>query len=111
MSTCAVLVAGAGPTGLVLACRLAAAGVDVRVVDAAAAPARTSRALGVQPRGVGVLDRTGALADLPARAVRLDRVHIDLAGRRVVLDVGAARRGVPTPGLLVSQAEVEALLR
>ncbi|WP_345712459.1 FAD-dependent monooxygenase, partial [Kineococcus glutinatus] len=36
MSHCTVLVAGAGPTGLVLACRLAAAGVDVRVLDAAA---------------------------------------------------------------------------
>jgi 2-polyprenyl-6-methoxyphenol hydroxylase-like FAD-dependent oxidoreductase len=49
---CDVVVAGAGPTGLALACGLRAAGVDVRVHDKAAAPAVTSRALGLQPRGV-----------------------------------------------------------
>ena len=59
-----VLVIGAGPTGLALACGLAAAGVDVRVVDAATQPSVTLRALGLQPRGAEVLDRCGALGDL-----------------------------------------------
>jgi 2-polyprenyl-6-methoxyphenol hydroxylase-like FAD-dependent oxidoreductase len=45
-----VLVAGAGPTGLTLACALAARGVDVRVVDRAPGPARTSRA-NIRPDG------------------------------------------------------------
>uniref|UniRef100_UPI0039BFAB8B FAD-dependent monooxygenase n=1 Tax=Lentzea alba TaxID=2714351 RepID=UPI0039BFAB8B len=46
-----VIIAGAGPTGLALACGLRQFGVDVRIVDAAEGPATTSRALGLQPRG------------------------------------------------------------
>ncbi|HYZ66314.1 MAG TPA: FAD-dependent monooxygenase [Mycobacterium sp.] len=65
-----VIVAGAGPTGLALACGLQAAGIDVRVLDKAAGPATTSWALGLQPRGVEVLDRLGALGDLPDRGCR-----------------------------------------
>jgi 2-polyprenyl-6-methoxyphenol hydroxylase-like FAD-dependent oxidoreductase len=45
-----VLVCGAGPTGLVLALRLARSGVRVRIVDSAAEPGTTSRALVVHAR-------------------------------------------------------------
>ena len=45
-----VLIAGAGPTGLVLALCLARAGVRVRIVDKAPAVASTSRALVVHAR-------------------------------------------------------------
>lgn len=50
MSRTDVLVAGAGPTGLVLALWLSRLGVRVRIVDKAAEPGRTSRAIGVQAR-------------------------------------------------------------
>ena len=69
-----VVVVGAGPTGLALACGLRAAGVGVRVLDQADGPAVTSRALGLQPRGVEVLDRLGALGDLPERALPVREV-------------------------------------
>jgi 2-polyprenyl-6-methoxyphenol hydroxylase-like FAD-dependent oxidoreductase len=45
-----VLIAGAGPTGLVLALWLAKQGVQVRLIDKAAEPGQTSRALAVQAR-------------------------------------------------------------
>ncbi|WP_033441814.1 FAD-dependent monooxygenase [Saccharothrix sp. NRRL B-16314] len=107
-----VVVVGAGPTGLAAACALRLHGVGVRVVDAAPGPATTSRALGLQPRGSEVLERLGALGDLPARSVGIRRVLVHVAGRRS----GELRVGQPTalvrrPGLLVSQAEVEAGLR
>src|SRR4051794_1016090 len=54
-----VLVVGAGPTGLAVACGLRLHGVSVRVLDRATGPAVTSRALGLQPRGAEVLDRLG----------------------------------------------------
>lgn len=38
-----VIIVGAGPTGLTLACALQAAGVGVRVLDVTAGPAVTSR--------------------------------------------------------------------
>src|SRR5258705_8702422 len=45
-----VLIIGAGPTGLVLALWLTKLGVKVRIVDKAAEPGTTSRALAVQAR-------------------------------------------------------------
>src|SRR5271167_2919310 len=45
-----VLIIGAGPTGLVLALWLTQLGAKVRIVDKAAEPGTTSRALAVQAR-------------------------------------------------------------
>lgn len=45
-----VLIAGAGPTGLVLALWLTRLGVKVHIIDKAATPGTTSRALAVQAR-------------------------------------------------------------
>ncbi len=107
-----VLVAGAGPTGLTLACDLLAAGVDVRVVDRAPGAARTSRALGLQPRGLEALLRAGALGDLERRSNPIRQVVVDLGGGTPArLRLGGATKLVTRPGLLVSQAEVEAGLR
>ena len=50
MAQTQVLIVGAGPSGLVLALWLKRMGVDVRVVDQAAGPGTTSRALAVQAR-------------------------------------------------------------
>ena len=108
-----VVVVGAGPTGLALACGLRAAGVAVRVLDGAAGPAVTSRALGLQPRGVEVLDRLGALGDLPTRGIPIDRVVINVNGRELAqLQIGLSmqRLGGRT-GLIMSQADIEAALR
>ena len=110
--SCAVLVVGAGPTGLTLACDLLASGVAVRVVDRAGSPASTSRALGLQPRGAEVLERAGALGGLEQRANPLRQVAVDLGGHAVArLRLGRTTRLVTRPGLLVSQAEIEAGLR
>jgi 4,5-epoxidase len=62
-----VLIAGAGPTGLALACGLLASGVGPGIVDQAAEPAETSWTLGLQPRGIEVVERLGALNGLPER--------------------------------------------
>ena len=50
MSDAQVLIVGAGPTGLVLALWLTKLGVPVRIVDKAAKPGTTSRALAVHAR-------------------------------------------------------------
>lgn len=109
----AVLIAGAGPTGLAAACGLAAAGVAVRVVDAAPAPATTSRALALQPRGIEVLDRLGALGDLPQRAQPISRLEVFIDGSAIAslrIDRALHRQHAPAV-LVVSQAEIEAALR
>ncbi len=86
--------------------------MPVRVVDGAAGPATTSRALGLQPRGVEVLDRLGALDDLPARSVAMRQVVVHVGGREIGrLALAAPTRLLRRPGLVVSQAEVEGGLR
>ena len=99
--------------GLALACGLRAAGVSVRVLDKATVPAVTSRALGLQPRGVEVLDRLGALGDLADRAQPIREVIITVEGRELArLQVGMSmERPGGRPGLIISQAEIEAALR
>ncbi|MER7173974.1 FAD-dependent monooxygenase [Streptomyces mesophilus] len=112
MSISTVVVAGAGPTGLALACALRAGGVPVRVLDKASGPSLTSRALALQPRGAEVLDRLGALGDLPQRAIPIRQVITHVDGIPVArLRVGGRTKLVTRPGLLMSQAEIEALLR
>jgi 4,5-epoxidase len=107
-----VTVVGAGPTGLVLACGLLGAGVPVRVVDRADGPAVTSRALGLQPRGTEVLDRLGALGDLPGRSVGIDRISMHVNGEHLAdMGVGQRTKLVTRRTLSISQAEIEGALR
>jgi 4,5-epoxidase len=107
-----VLIAGAGPTGLTLACGLLANGVAARVVDKAVEPAGTSRALGLQPRGIEVVERLGALNGLPERALQVEQIVVHINGKQAAsVGVGQRTALVTRPGLVISQAEVEAELR
>jgi len=107
-----VAIAGAGPTGLTLACALLERGVSVRVFDAAAEPATTSRALALQPRGVEVLDRIDALGDLAERAIKTMSATVYAGDRPILrLQLGRWLQDKSHPILIVSQVEIEAELR
>ncbi|MGW0499674.1 FAD-dependent monooxygenase [Streptomyces sp. NPDC003007] len=54
-----VIIAGAGPTGLMLACELRLAGVEVLVLERLADPNSESRAGGLHARSVELLDQRG----------------------------------------------------
>lgn len=56
-----VLVVGAGPTGLAMACELARRNVPVRIVDKAPEYFRGSRGKGLQPRTLEVFDDLGVV--------------------------------------------------
>jgi 2-polyprenyl-6-methoxyphenol hydroxylase-like FAD-dependent oxidoreductase len=59
-----VIIIGAGPTGLTLACDLARRDVSFRIVDKAAEPFTGSRGKGVQPRTLEVFDDLGIVEEL-----------------------------------------------
>lgn len=112
MTRTSVLVVGAGPTGLALACGLRLHGVSVRVIDRAAGPATTSRANFLHARGSEVLDRLGALGDLPEESVRAMRITTYLGDRPVMrLRFGDPGMRTAAPPMVISQARVEASLR
>jgi len=107
-----VVVVGAGPTGLALACGLRQHGVAVRVLDSAVEPAGTSRANILHARGVEVLDRLGALSDLAENAVTALSITAYVGGRPISrMRFGDVGLSTSRPALLISQARVESGLR
>jgi 2-polyprenyl-6-methoxyphenol hydroxylase-like FAD-dependent oxidoreductase len=107
-----VLVVGAGPTGLTLACALLLHGVPVRVIDRAAGPATTSRANFLHARGSEVLDRLGALGTLPDESLRAMGITTYLGDRPIMkMKFGDPGLRTAAPPMLISQAKVEAALR
>lgn len=105
------LIAGAGPTGLAAALFLARRGVSVRLIDAASAPAATSKALGVNPRTLDLLAETGVAARLLAEGQAIRRLHIHRHGRTLaVVTLDALRLGARFPLIILPQARTEALL-
>jgi 4,5-epoxidase len=107
-----VLVVGAGPTGLTLACSLLLHGVSIRVIDRAPGPATTSRANFLHARGSEVLDRLGALGTLPDESLRALRITTYLGDRPIMtMHFGDPGLRTAAPPMLISQAKVEAALR
>ncbi len=74
MKTNDVIVVGAGPTGLMLACELALAGVQCRVVDRRAGQSNMTRAFAVHARTLELLDARGLVDDLVPRGVPVQQV-------------------------------------
>ncbi|MFJ9391670.1 FAD-dependent monooxygenase [Nocardioides sp. NPDC101246] len=71
-----VLVTGAGPTGLAVAAKLAAAGIDVTVIDNQASGDNTSRAAVVHARTLEVLADLGVSARLVEEGIEAPRFTI-----------------------------------
>jgi 2-polyprenyl-6-methoxyphenol hydroxylase-like FAD-dependent oxidoreductase len=71
-----VLIVGAGPTGLALACDLARRGVNFRIVDKAQNYFIGSRGKGLQPRSLEVLDDYGIIEEI----LSLGKFHIPFRG-------------------------------
>lgn len=113
----AVLIVGAGPTGLTLACELARRGVSFRIVEAAPAPQPGSRGKGVQPRSLEILDDLGVVERVLANGWLAMPMHsiapdgqMTLGG--LVPDSLMNRPDIPYPASLITpQWRVEEALR
>jgi len=77
----AVLVVGAGPTGLLLAAELCRRGVECRVIDANPAPLHWDRATIVHPRSLEVFESLGIIEPLLAAGVKQRFARLHSAGR------------------------------
>lgn len=106
-----VLVIGAGPVGLAAALFLTRRGVAVRIIDAAPVPSETSRALGVNPRTLALLEDTGVTAEILAEAQPIRALSLHHHGKalaKVALNAGAL--GAQHPMVILPQARSEAHL-
>ena len=106
-----ILIVGAGPTGLTAALELSRFGVPVRLLDKAAAPAETSRAIGIQARTLELMSQRGLADEMLTLGNRARFVSVYGGGQRIAyLDyAGIDSRFNFT--LILSQAETERILR
>ncbi|MEU8149681.1 FAD-dependent monooxygenase [Nonomuraea sp. NPDC048901] len=114
MSDLQVLIAGAGPTGLTLACDLARRGVAVRVIDQAPGPFPGSRAKGVTPRTAEVLDDLGLAQEAARTATPVVMRHYGRDGTftdQRPASYWQTSPAEPHPQLLLPQWRTEAILR
>jgi 2-polyprenyl-6-methoxyphenol hydroxylase-like FAD-dependent oxidoreductase len=77
-----VLIAGAGPTGLVLALWLTRLGVKVRIIDKTSEAGTTSRALAVQARTLEFYHQLGFADAVIAGGVKVANINFWVRGRR-----------------------------
>ena len=111
-----VLIVGAGPTGLTLACDLARRHIAFRLIDGAAEPFRGSRGKGTQPRSLEVLEDLGAVDEL----LRDGRFHLPIRfhgadGSQEDIDMHAGRHPRPdipyASSMIIPQWRVEQAIR
>lgn len=115
-STTEVLIAGAGPTGLTLACELARRSVPFRLVDAALAPFNGSRGKGLQPRTLEVFDDIGIIHDVLASGASYPRFRVHVGPVSIpawkMAKQRAATSDTPYPNLwMIPQWRTEEILR
>jgi len=98
-----VLIAGAGPTGLVLALWLTRLGIRVRIVDKGDGPGATSRAMAVQARTLELYRQLDLDREVVESGLRNPAINVWARGRhRARLDFGdAGTRLTPFPFVLI----------
>ena len=108
-----VIIIGAGPTGLALACQFVRYGVDFVILDTSEGITPFSRAIGVQARTLELYEQIG----LAEKAVRLGTIvqrvclieHAETVAEVPISEIGAGLSPYPGP-LMLEQSKHEQLL-
>ncbi len=108
-----MLIAGAGPTGLMTACHLARHGVKVMIIDRKSRPSAYSGALFMQARTLEIFDQMGLAHEFLEKGQVPDYLTVLHKGRQVfkadVSDMGRGLSKYPFV-LMLKQEETENLL-
>lgn len=76
-----ILIVGAGPCGLTAALELARRGFHPRIIEKAPGPTPLSKAVGINPRSLEILEPTGVTDRLMAQGIRMQGVQARFEGR------------------------------
>jgi 2-polyprenyl-6-methoxyphenol hydroxylase-like FAD-dependent oxidoreductase len=108
-----ILIVGAGPTGLTLATELARQGIMPRIIDRKDGPSPLSRAVGINPHTLGLLEGSGITARLLEEGVRINsaQVHFAKRGPAAVIDITSARDFKHNYILALPQDRTEGLMQ
>ncbi len=105
-----ILISGAGPTGLAAGLFLKKRGIDATIIESQAAISPHSKALGVNPRTLTLLQETGVTDALLQKGWKATAANIWKNGKTLVR-VDLAKNGTDYPFMLVlPQSETEATI-
>ena len=108
-----VLVVGAGPTGLMMACQLARRGVRIAIVDRHGGAAEQTRALAVHARTLEIYRWLGVADEALALGRKGDAINMWTLGRRMARlpfgDIGKGQSEFPYV-LMLGQDDNERIL-
>jgi 2-polyprenyl-6-methoxyphenol hydroxylase-like FAD-dependent oxidoreductase len=108
-----VLITGAGPTGLMLACQLERFGIPYRIIEKNGGPTTQSRALAIQPRSLELFAQMGIAQKAVAQGKQAKAVNYVASGKlaqRLALE-GHGEGLTEFPYLLIlDQSKTERLL-
>ncbi|MFO7656042.1 MAG: FAD-dependent monooxygenase [Bacteroidales bacterium] len=111
--TTEVLIVGAGPTGLMLACQLAVHRVSFRIIDKNTTSSQNSGALIVQARTLEIFEQLGIAGEAIKEGIIADKVDILYNGKKIagtsIKDIGLNLSQFPFL-LMLEQSKTEKLL-
>ncbi len=100
-----VVIVGAGPTGLALACQFVRLGVDFIILDARETTTPHSKAIGVQARTLEIYEQINLADALIAQGLKAENVRLieggEVRGELDLSDIGAGMS--PYPFLLLAE--------
>lgn len=105
-----VLVVGAGPSGLTMACELARRGVPVRIIDKLAGIDPHCRATGVHARTFEIFHNLGIADEIVARGVKVVGTSQYANGKRFMHSSGAELDSPFPFGVSIEQCKTESVL-
>ncbi len=110
MNLPSLLIVGAGPVGLTMACELTRFGIPCRIIDKAAERSQTSKALGVFPRTLEVFENIGVIDEALRAGQKIFTFNIH-QGEKELARINFASVATPYPFLLsLPQSETERIL-
>jgi 2-polyprenyl-6-methoxyphenol hydroxylase-like FAD-dependent oxidoreductase len=111
--TTEVLIVGAGPTGLMMACQLAACQVSFRIIDKNTTSSRNSGALIVQARTLEIFQQLGIADEAIKQGMIADNIDILYNGNKIagssIKDIGKNHSQFPFL-LMLEQSKTEQIL-
>jgi 2-polyprenyl-6-methoxyphenol hydroxylase-like FAD-dependent oxidoreductase len=111
--TAEVLIVGAGPTGLMMACQFAIHQVSFRIIDKNESPSNNSGALIVQARTLEIFEQMGIAVEALEKGIVANKLNILYNGRKItsahIKDIGENLSQFPYL-LMLEQSKTEKLL-
>lgn len=108
-----VIIIGAGPTGLALACQLIRLGVDFSIIDKKETTTPHSKAIGVQARTLEIYEQIGIADDMIAKGTITEKARLvkggEVRGEVYLKEIGKGMSPYPFL-LIVEQGEHERVL-